>query len=139
MALYSCQKDRCRKNIRIIITSTEDATFSSMNAPVLMEYSDVFQQMMIKNRVPYVSAVSLILFGALIMALAGIMMIKRTGMSRLFWIGALSVTVGTWTACNYRLTQLFNIPLPVTTTLEYINLVLGRCLLQCILKIMYMN
>ena len=35
------------------------------------------------------------------------------------------MTVGTWTACNYRLTQLFNIPLPVTTTLEYINLVLG--------------
>lgn len=119
------KKTDAGKNIRIIITSTEDATFSSIDAPVLMEYSDVFQQMMIKNRVPYVSAVSLILFGALIMALAGIMMIKRTGMSRLFWIGALSVTVGTWTACNYRLTQLFNIPLPVTTTLEYINLVLG--------------
>ena len=119
------KKTDAGKNIRIIITSTEDATFSSIDAPVLMEYSDVFQQMMIKNRVPYVSAVSLILFGALIMALAGIMMIKRTGMARLFWIGDLSVTVGTWTACNYRLTQLFNIPLPVTTTLEYINLVLG--------------
>ena len=83
------KKTDAGKNIRIIITSTEDATFSSIDAPVLMEYSDVFQQMMIKTKNICI-AVSLIIFGALIMALAGIMMIKRTGMSRLFWIGDLS-------------------------------------------------
>ncbi len=112
-------------SIKIELIAAEWRPFSSVEQIELTDYSNVFKQMVVGNRITFVACIFLILFGIIVMGVSGWIIIKRPVLSMLFWIGLLSLSIGTWTSCNYGFAQLFNVSMPIATTLEYSGLLMG--------------
>lgn len=112
--------------IKIELTATEYNSFSSVEDIVLTGYSNVFRQMIVGGRVPFAVSVFLILFGIVVTGISGWIIIKKPELSMLLWIGVLSLAIGTWTSCNYRFAQMFNVSLSTASTLEYASMLVGQ-------------
>lgn len=113
------------KIIKIKLTAAEFSSFSSIDTISITDYPNVYKQLMMNRRVPYVAGNFLVLFGIIMAGISGILFIKKPEMFRLLWVGLLSVCVGGWTLCYYRLAQMYGIPLAYCSFMEHVCLYIG--------------
>lgn len=106
--------------LRIELTATELESFSRISTPVIMEYSDVYSHHLTRYRVPLVFGCFLLLLGAALIIIGLITGIYSHSLINYVWMGVLSLCVGTWTLCYYKILQLYAVPLSYCTFIEYL-------------------
>lgn len=113
------------KIIKIKLTAAEFSSFSAIDPISITDYPNVYKQLMMNRRVPFVAGNFLVLFGIIMAGISGILIIKKPEMFHLLWVGLLSVCVGGWTLCYYRLVQMYGVPLAYCSFMEYACLYIG--------------
>ncbi len=117
--------DAAGKNIYIVLTASEKNAFSTIEPLILTEKSNVFSNQLVKYRVPFVFGIFLLLLGAAFMAIGFITGINSYSLFNYVWLGLLSVSIGIWTLCYYRLLQLYSVPMSYCTLIEHLALYIG--------------
>ncbi len=113
------------KQIRIVLRATEFASFSSIDDIILTDYRNSYKQLMVEYRGPYMIGNFLVIFGIFLIGVTGFLMYRRWELSRLCWVGLLSLCIGGWTVCNYRQAEMYGIPFGYSSFLEHLSLYVG--------------
>ena len=117
------------KVIRIEITPEKDSLFVNLAKISIADATHVYQSQTLEYRVPFVMGIFLCIFGICLALLGLSTFVIYIHMIRLTELGGITLCVGVWTLCKYRLIQLFGVPMNILSIIEVMSLYVGSVFL----------
>lgn len=113
------------QKLEIIITNTENVAIPNIEPLVLTEGSQAQSVILQKYRVPWIFGNFLFVFGLALVMVGFVMGIIQPIFIKMMWLGMLSICIGIWSICYYKLSQMYNIKMYQSTLIEYFVFIVG--------------
>jgi len=113
------------KPIKITYEVQEAKAFNYLDTPIYGDSISVYRNFTADSRLALIVNSFLIIFGSLLLIVAVFSAIREAEYMRIMWVALFSVSIGTWSLCNYNLLLLFTTNLLVKTYAEYWSLYLS--------------
>ena len=114
--------DYADSKLEIIMHITENDAFSNFTVPSICNSDVVIRDFIVKNRLPLVVDIFLIVFGVLVLAISSVFCLRDKRFFRLLCVGGFSLGIGCWSLCSYDLIILFTYNLQVKAYMEFLAL-----------------
>ena len=123
--LVNLSADMQGKVVRIELKVASNSAFKRFDSITITDSQHLYYDMLDKYRLPFLIGVFLVILGIVLMAGGNILAFKNFEFIRSACVGLLSMCVGCWSICYYRLSQLFYIPIYMSSLIEHISLYVG--------------
>ncbi len=113
------------KELKILLTVTENNTFSSFDRIYISEWDDAFRFIVTENRLPLLTGSFLVVFGLVVALVTTFATVSSKKYVNLLLLAAFSIFMGLWTLCYHNVIIIFSIPTYSASLLEYMAIMLA--------------
>ena len=125
------------KRLTIVVTSCEDAAFSSIPAVTIMKSQSLLSSFAREHAMVLFISIFLTSLGCMLLIVSAFGAVMQNRYRKLIWVGSFSALMGCWSLCNTKTMQIFSMNLAMNTELEYMSLFLA--VIPLVLQMFYMR
>ena len=125
MQIINFSNDYKGSTFRIILTVTEDNSFSRFDPIYISEWDDAQRIILTENRLAFFAGGFLVVLGVVVATITIFATVYSRKYTNLLWLSAFSIFMGFWTICYHNIVTIFSIPTYSASLLEYMCIMMA--------------